>query len=115
MGKPISMQNPTYNGLAKHIKDDMVHNDKPNSLSSLWKLMQLLTHNIGNDVEKIPRKPALPEPLETSPNRSPTPSSQTTSPAKVLPNPNRTTTNLALPRERAQLPNRRSPPLLTFP
>ena len=29
-----------YNGLAKCIKDDMVHHDKPNTLSGLWKFIQ---------------------------------------------------------------------------
>jgi len=59
-------------------------------------------------------KPELPGHLETSLNRSLTPTGLTTSLAKVLPIPSRTTTTLALPRERAQLPNRRSPPLPTF-
>src|SRR5882724_2032579 len=77
-------------------------------------LCKPLTHNTGNDVGKFPMKPTLPEPLETSLNRSPTPPSLTTSLANVLPSPNRTTTTLALPRERAQFLNRRSPPLLTF-
>ena len=31
-----------YNGLTKCIKDDMVHHEKPNSLSSLQKLMQAI-------------------------------------------------------------------------
>src|SRR5882724_1425151 len=31
-----------YNGLAKCIKDDMVHHEKPNTLSSLWKLVQVI-------------------------------------------------------------------------
>src|SRR5882724_4730471 len=73
-----------------------------------------LMHDTGNDAGKFPMKPTLLEPLETSPNRNMTHPSPTTSPAKVLPSPNRTTTTLALPRARAQLPNRRSPPLLTF-
>ena len=78
-------------------------------------LFKLSMHDTGNDVEKYPTKPALPEPPETSPNRSQTHPSQTTSLAKVLPSSNRTTTTtLALPSARAQLPNRRSPPLPTF-
>src|SRR5882724_11623930 len=31
-----------YNGLAKCIKDDMVHHEKPNTLSGLWKLIQAI-------------------------------------------------------------------------
>jgi len=71
-------------------------------------------HNTGNDMGKFLIKPTLLEPPETSPNRSLTPLSLTISPAKVLPSPNRTTTTPALPRARAQLPNRRSPLLPTF-
>src|SRR5882724_13438467 len=71
--------------------------------------------NTGNDMGKFPMKPTLPEPLETSPNTSPTHPSQTTSLPKVLPSPNRRRTmTLALPRARAQLLNRKSPLLLTF-
>src|SRR5882724_5058460 len=75
---------------------------------------KLSMHNTGNEKENSPMKPKLLDLLETSPNRSQTPTSPTTSPAKVLPIPSRTTTTLALFRERAQLLNRRSPPLLTF-
>src|SRR5882724_11859157 len=78
-------------------------------------LCKLSMHDTGNDVGKFAMKPTLLEPPETSPNRSPTPPSQTTSLAKVLLSPNRTTTTPALSRARAQLPNRRSPPLQTFP
>jgi len=71
-------------------------------------------HNIGNEKENSPMKPELLELLETSPKRSQTLTSPTTSLAKVLPIPNRRTTILALPRARAQLPNRRSPLIPTF-
>jgi len=71
-------------------------------------------HDTGNNMGKF-TKPALLEPLETSLNTSLTPQSQTTSLAKVLPSTNRRTTTPAPPRTRAQLPNRRSPPLSTFP
>jgi len=37
-----ALHRQAYNGLAKCIKDDMVHHDKPNSLSGLWKLMQAI-------------------------------------------------------------------------
>ena len=43
-------------------------------------------HNTGNDPEKYPMKPAHPDPLETSLNRSLTHPSPPTSPAKILPN-----------------------------
>src|SRR5882724_11446317 len=69
---------------------------------------------LGTKRRTLPKKPELPDLLETSPNTSPTLTSLTTSLAKVLPIPSRRTTTLALPRERAQLPNRRSPPLPTF-
>src|SRR5882724_6041454 len=77
-------------------------------------LSKLSTHDTGNKKENSPMKPELPDHLETSPNRSLTLTGLTTSPAKVLPIPNRTTTTPALPRARAQLLNRRSPPLPTF-
>src|SRR5882724_416402 len=75
---------------------------------------KLSTHNTGNEKESSPLKPELLALLKTSLNKGLTPTSLTTSLAKVLPSPSRTTTTLALPRARAQLPNRRSPPLLTF-
>src|SRR5882724_4357864 len=75
---------------------------------------KLLMHDTGNKKENSPVKPKLPDLLETSPNTSLTQTSLTTSPAKVLPIPNRTTTTPALPRARAPLLNRRSPPLPTF-
>src|SRR5882724_36673 len=37
-----ALHRQAYNGLAKHIKDDMVHHEKPNTLSSLWKLIQAI-------------------------------------------------------------------------
>src|SRR5882724_3442198 len=40
-GDAAPRQQP-YNGLAKCIKDDMVHNNKPNTLSSLQKLVQAI-------------------------------------------------------------------------
>src|SRR5882724_6247127 len=69
-----------------------------------------LMHDTGNDVVKFPTKPKHPDLPETSPNRSPTPTSQTTSPAKVLCIQSRRTPVLALPRTRAPLPSG-SPPL----
>jgi len=68
----------------------------------------------GNKKENSPMKPELPDLLEISPIQSLTLTGPTTSLAKVLPIPSRTTTIPALLRARAQLPNRRSPPLPTF-
>src|SRR5882724_2291888 len=92
--------------------------DSPNVSKTKWSTMKsrtpsldsenlskLLMLDTGNEKENSPAKPELPDLLETSPN---------TSPAKVLPTPSRRTTTPALPRARAQLPNRRSPPLPTF-
>ena len=31
-----------YNGLMKHIKNDMAHHDKPMTLLGLWKIMQAI-------------------------------------------------------------------------
>src|SRR5882724_10665285 len=75
---------------------------------------KLLMHDTGNEKENSPTKPELLDLLETSPNTSPTLTSLTTSLAKVLPIPSRTTTTPALPRARVPLLNRRSPPLPTF-
>src|SRR5882724_8043316 len=74
---------------------------------------KLSMHDTGNEKENSPMKPEFLDLLETSPNRSLTLTGLTTSPAKVLPIPSRRTT-LALPKARAQLPNRRSPPFPTF-
>src|SRR5882724_5365918 len=38
----VALCRQAYNGLAKQIKDDMVHHDKPNMLSSLRKLVQAI-------------------------------------------------------------------------
>src|SRR5882724_3385575 len=102
--------------------------DSPSASKTTWSTMKsqtpsldsensskLLTPDIGNAKENSPVKPELPDLLEASPNTSPTLTSPITSLAKVLPIPNRTTTTLALPRARAQLPNRRSPSLPTSP
>jgi len=75
---------------------------------------KLSMHNTGNKRENSPMKPELPDLLETSLNQSLTLTSPTTIPAKVFPIPSRRTTTLALARARAQLLNRRNPPLLTY-
>ena len=77
-------------------------------------LSKLSMHDTGNEKENSPMKPELPDLLETSPNQSLTLTGLTTSLEKVLPIPSRTTTTPALPRARAQLLNRRSPPLPIF-
>jgi len=69
--------------------------------------------NTGNKKENSPTKPELPDLLEISPDQSLTLTGPKTRLAKVHPIPSRRTTILALPRARAQLPNRRSPPLPT--
>src|SRR5882724_56069 len=37
-----ALHRQAYNGLAKHIKDDMVHHNKPNTLAGLQKLIQAI-------------------------------------------------------------------------
>src|SRR5882724_5535569 len=69
-----ALHRQAYNGLAKHIKDDMVHHNKPPSQDSK-NLSKLSMHNTGNEKENSPVKPKLPELLETSLNRSQTPKS----------------------------------------
>jgi len=59
-------------------------------------------------------KPELLDLLETSLNTSPTLTSPTTSPAKVLFNSKQKNNNSGSTRARAQLPNRKSPPLQPF-
>src|SRR5882724_3932256 len=106
---------------------DRLTMDLPNVSKTIWSTTtsqpplqdsenssKLLMHDIGNKKENSPVKPELLDLLETSPNRSLTLTGLTISLAKVLPIPSRTTTTPALPRARAQLLNRRSPPLLTF-
>jgi len=75
---------------------------------------RLIVVDTGTKRRTLPWNLSFPDLLETSPNRSLTPTSLTTSLAKVIPSPSRTTTTLALPSARAQLLNRRSSPLLTF-
>jgi len=94
-----ALHTQAYNGLAKHIKDSMVHHDKLNSFPVSRNSFKLLMDDTGNNMGKFPAKPALPEPPQTSLNTSTTHPSQTTSPAKVLHSPNRTTTTLALPEQ----------------
>src|SRR5882724_6668897 len=89
--------------------DDRLTTDLPNVSKTIWSTMtsptpfpafgysfKLSTLDTGNDAEKSLKKPALPNPPETSPNPSPTNPSQTTSLGKVL-CPSRRTTP-ALPR-----------------
>src|SRR5882724_11378246 len=108
------LRRQAYNGLTKCIKDDMVHHNKLNTLQDSENSFKLSMHDTGNEKENSPTKPELLDLLETSPNTSLTLTSPTTSPAKVLHSPSRTTTTPALPRAKAQLRNRRSPPLPTF-
>src|SRR5882724_8206072 len=106
---------------------DRLTMDLPNVSKVAWSTMRSQTPflasgnssklsmlDTGNDVVKYPAKLVLPEHLETRPNRSLTLPSLT-SPAKVLRSPSRRTITQALPRARAPLLYRRSPPLLTFP
>src|SRR5882724_91479 len=92
--------------------------DWPNESRMTWSTMisqirylvsensyKLLTHNTGNGAVKSPTKPEHLDLPETSLNRSPTPTSQTTNPAKALHIPSRRTPVPALPRTRAPLPN----------
>src|SRR5882724_6877664 len=101
--------------------------DSPNISKTIWSTTtsrtplqdsenssKLSMHDTGNEKENSPVKPKLPDLLETSPNRSLTLTGPTTSLAEVLPIPSRRTTTPALLRARAQLVNRRSPPLPTF-
>ena len=47
-----------YNGLAKRIKDDMVHHDKPTTLANLRKLVQAIVDRfplLGTKDREIPR------------------------------------------------------------
>jgi len=100
---------------------DRLAMDFPNISKTIWStttsrppsqdsknLSKLLMHITGNEKENSLMKPKLLDLLETSLNRSLTLTGPITSPAKVLPIPNRTTTTPALPRARAQLLNRRS-------
>src|SRR5882724_9725466 len=70
-----------YNGLAKHIKDDIIHRNKPTPFLVSRNSCKLLMHETENDMGKCPMKPTLLEPPETSLNTSLTHPSQTTSPA----------------------------------
>jgi len=110
-----ALHRQAYNGLAKCIKDDMVHHEKPTRFPASGNSSKLSMLDTGNDTVKYPTKLVLPEPLETRPNKSLTLASLTTSLAKVLHIPSRRTTTRALPRARVPLPNRRNPPLPTFP
>src|SRR5882724_4176913 len=97
--------------------------DSPNVSKMIWSTTKSRTPSLdsknssklsmldtGNEKENSPTKPELPDLLDTSPDLT----SLTTSPAKVLPTPSRRTTTPALPRARAPLQNRKSPPLPTF-
>src|SRR5882724_9183555 len=113
-------------GVMQHSIDRLTM-DSPNISKMIWSTTtsqpplqdsenssKLLMHNIGNEKENSPAKPELPDLRETSLNRSLTLTGLTIILAKVLPIPSRRTTTPALPRARAPLPNRRSPPLPTF-
>src|SRR5882724_1370392 len=113
-------------GVMQH-SEDRLTKDSPNISKTIWSTTtsrtplqdsknssKLSMCDTGNEKENSPVKPNLPDLLETSLNTSPTLTSLTTILAKVLQIPSRRTTTPALPRARAPLPNRRSPPLPTF-
>src|SRR5882672_11156034 len=110
-----------FSGEKPHSADRLTM-DFPNELRMTWSTtisriplqdsessFKLSMHNTGNDAAKFPAKPKHPDLPETSPNPSPTLTSQTTSPAKALQS--RRIPTLALPRARVPLLNRRRPPL----
>src|SRR5882724_13508016 len=111
-----------FSGAKRHSADRLTM-DWPNESRMTWSttISQIhypvsgnpykpLMHDTGNDVVKFPMKPEHLDLPGTSPNRSLTPTSQTTSPAKALHIQSRRTPVPALPRTRAPLPNG-SPPL----
>jgi len=67
-----ALRRQAYNGLAKRIKNDMVHHHKPNSLKDSAFLHNSSIPVIGNAVRKFPAKTALPDLPETNPNTNPT-------------------------------------------
>jgi len=80
-----ALQRQAYKGLAKLIKNDMVHHDKPTSLAELGNSPRTLMHNIGNENPKFSRKTQA---AESSGNKSEQKSekvkSQTSRPVMVL-------------------------------
>src|SRR5882724_3577240 len=85
-----------FSGAKQHSADRLTM-DWPNKSRMTWSTTisricypvsenscKLLTHNIGNDVVKFPMKLEHPDLPETSPNKKPTPTSQTTNSAKAL-------------------------------
>src|SRR5882724_5603101 len=96
---------------------DRLTMDWPNESRMTWSTMisrihylvsenscKLLTHDTGNDAVKFPAKLEHPDLPETSLNRSPTPTSQTTNSAKALHIQSQRTPVPAPPRTRALLP-----------
>jgi len=53
-----ALRHQAYNGLAKRIKDDMVHHEKLNTLIGLRKLVQLSMLDTGNKRRTLPRNRA---------------------------------------------------------
>src|SRR5882724_1038189 len=111
-----------FSGVKPHSADRLTM-DWPNESRMTWSTMisqicypvsensyKLLMHDTGNDAVKFPAKPKHLDLLETSPNKKPTPTSQTTNSAKALRIKSRRTPVPAQPRTRAPLPNG-SPPL----
>src|SRR5882724_12846020 len=111
-----------FSGAKQHSTDRLTM-DWPNESRMTWSTTisrirypvsensyKLLTHDTGNDAVKFPTKLKHPDLLETSPNKNPTPTSQTTNLAKDLHIQSRRSPVLAQPRTRAPLPNG-TPPL----
>jgi len=92
----------------------MVHHEKPNTLIGLRKLIQAIDANIGNAKRTLPRNRA-PDLLEKKSEHKSTLTSPINKSGKGSSNPKQKNHNSALPRARAQLPNRRSPTFPTFP
>jgi len=62
-----------YNGLAKHIKNDMVHYGKPNTLVGLCGLAQAIDAHYWECKAEIAHKTGNPGPSGTKPDSKPDP------------------------------------------
>jgi len=103
-----------YNGLAKHIKDDMVHHEKPKPFPASRNSSKLSMLDTGNNTVNYPAKLALQnlrkqDRTEADSSKSDNKSGKGSLQSKQKNN------NSGLYQGKAPLPNRRSPTFLTFP
>src|SRR5882724_9447392 len=114
-GGEAALCRQAYNGLAKHIKDDMVHHDKPNTLSSLRKLVQAIDARYWERCGEVSHETCTSRSSGNKTKQKSDSSKSDNKSGKGSWQSKQKNNHSGSTRARAPLLNRRSPPLATFP